>query len=160
MLIGSTQCDLHGGTIIYRSPFPRNLFAELDRLQRDMQQALGIAPAIRGSSWGGFPAMNMGHTADSIMIFLFVPGVAPEDIDAQAEKGVLIVSGERRPSQPDEPERHTLHIDERYAGHFRRVITLPDDVDDESVQASYQNGVLTVTLRRKQRINTRKIPIQ
>jgi len=104
--------------------------------------------------------MNMGHTADNIMIFLFVPGVGPEDIDAQVEKGVLVVSGERKPSQPDEPERHTLHIDERYAGHFRRVITLPEDVDEESVQANYQNGVLTITLRRKQRINTRKIPIQ
>src|ERR1700752_602124 len=49
----------NGGIAMYRSLFSRDLFAELDRLQREMQQAFDLSPSIRGLSRGGFPALNM-----------------------------------------------------------------------------------------------------
>jgi len=53
-----------GGTMpVYRSLFPRDVFAELDHLQREMQQALDLSPNIRGLGRGGFPALNVGGTA-------------------------------------------------------------------------------------------------
>ena len=50
---------------MYRSLFPRDLFAELDRLQRDVQQAFDLSPTIRGVGRGGFPALNVGATPQS-----------------------------------------------------------------------------------------------
>ena len=50
---------------MYRSLFPRDLFAELDRLQREMQQVFDLSPSIRGFGRGGFPALNIGSTPTS-----------------------------------------------------------------------------------------------
>ena len=81
--------------MLYRAQFPRSIFEELDRLQRDMQQAFGLSPSIRGRIRGGFPAMNIGSTPTSIEIFLFLPGVDPKQIELNVEKGVLVEAGER-----------------------------------------------------------------
>ncbi|MYN12574.1 Hsp20 family protein [Pusillimonas sp. TS35] len=144
----------------YRSTFPRNIFAELDRFQRDMQQALGIAPAIRGSAWGGFPAMNMGHTPEAVLVYLFLPGMAPESIVAEVDKGVLTIHGERSVERPAEAPHQTLHIDERFSGHFRRAIILPDDVDDDNIQANYRDGILYIRLQRRETARSRRLDIQ
>jgi len=144
----------------YRSHLPRNIFVELDRMQRDMQQAFGFAPTIRGSNWGGFPAMNMSSTPEAVHVYLFVPGIKPADIEVQIEKGVLIVSGSRKTEPPAESEQCTLHIDERFSGRFRRVITLPDDTDEAQVDASYRDGVLRISLQRVRTTLTRNIPVQ
>ena len=58
----------------YRSLYPRDLFAELDRLQQEMQQALDLSPSIRGLNRGGFPALNVGSTPKSVEIYAFAPG--------------------------------------------------------------------------------------
>jgi HSP20 family protein len=52
----------------YRTVFPRDLFADLDRLQREMQQAFDLSPSIRGLT-RGFPALNVGGTAKSVEIY-------------------------------------------------------------------------------------------
>ena len=111
----------------YRSLFPRDIFGELDRLQREMQQAVDLSPSIRGIGRGGFPAMNVGGTPTGVEIYAFAPGVNPATLDVQIEKGVLTVAGERKPEVI--PEKATVHIDERFAGRFRRVVSLPEDVE-------------------------------
>ncbi len=71
---------------MYRTLFSRDLFSELERLQREMQQSLEFSPSIRGLPRGGFPAMNIGHTPKSVEIYAFAPGVDPASIDVQIEK--------------------------------------------------------------------------
>ncbi len=144
--------------MMYRSLFPRDVFAELDRLQREIQQAVDFSPSIRGVGRGGFPAMNVGGTAKSIEIYAFAPGVDPAALDVQIEKGVLTISGERKLDAV--PEKASLHIDERFAGRFRRVVTLPDDVDASSVQAKYRDGVLHISIARRLAAQPRRITIQ
>lgn len=144
--------------MIYRSVFPRDVFAELDRLQREMQHAFDLSPSIRGIARGGFPAMNVGSTPKSVEIYAFAPGVDPASLDVQTEKGVLTVSGERK-LEPV-PENATAHIDERFAGRFRRVVTLPDDVDPATAQAKYRDGVLHISIARKEAAQPRRIEIQ
>jgi hypothetical protein len=61
--------------MIHRSLFPRDVFAELDRLQREMQQGFRLSPSIRGIARGGFPAMNVGGTPQSVEIYAFAPGI-------------------------------------------------------------------------------------
>jgi HSP20 family protein len=144
--------------MIYRTLFPRDVFAELDRLQREMQQAFDLSPSIRGLARGGFPAMNVGGTTKSVEIYAFAPGIDPASLDVQIEKGVLTVAGERKAREV--PEKATLHIDERFAGRFRRVVTLPDDVDPNAVTARYRDGVLHISIARKEAAQPRRITIQ
>jgi HSP20 family protein len=146
--------------MFYRSLFPRDLFAELERLQREMQQGGEISPSIRGSGRGGFPAMNVGGTPQSVEIYAFVPGVDPAAIDVQLEKGVLTVAGERKPSPPAPEAKAAVHIDERFAGRFRRVVSLPDDIDPNAVSATCRDGVLHISIARRAAAQPRRIAIQ
>lgn len=145
---------------MYRSLFPRDLFAEMDRLQREVQQAFELSPSIRGLGRGGFPAMNVGSTPGSVEVYAFAPGLDPASLDVQIEKGVLTLAGERKSDLPGRDEKATVHIDERFAGRFRRVVTLPDDIDPNAVEARYRDGVLHVSLKRVEAARPRRIDIQ
>ncbi len=141
----------------YRTLFPRDMFAELDRLQREMQQAFEWSPSIRGLT-RGYPAMNVGSTPRSVEIYAFAPGVDPASIEVQLEQGVLTIAGERKPVEA--PEKATVHIDERFSGRFRRVVTLPDDIDPQAVTARYSDGVLHISVQRREAAQPRRISIQ
>lgn len=143
--------------MIYRSLFPRDLFAEMDRLQREMAQAFDWSPSIRGMT-RSFPAMNVGSTPKSVEIYAFAPGIDPASLDLQIEKGVLTIAGERKAEEVQ--DKATVHIDERFAGRFRRVVTLPDDVDTNAVTARYRDGILHISVARKEAAQPRRITIQ
>ena len=145
---------------MYRSLFPRDLFAEMDRLQREVQQAFELSPSIRGLGRGGFPAMNVGSTPGSVEVYAFAPGLDPASLDVQIEKGVLTLAGERKSDLPGRDEKATVHIDERFAGRFRRVVTLPDDIDPNAVEARYRDGVLHVSLKRLEAARPRRLDVQ
>ena len=142
----------------YRPLYSRDVFAEMDRLQRDMLQAFDISPSIRGLARGGYPAVNVGSTPKSLELYTFAPGIDPASLDVQIEKGVLTIAGERKADAA--PEKANVHIDERFSGRFRRVVTLPDDADPNSVEARYRDGVLHLSIARKQAAQPRRITIQ
>lgn len=145
---------------MYRSLFPRDVFTELDRLQREMQQAFEFSPSIRGIGWGGFPALNVGGTPQSVEIYAFAPGLDPATLDVKLERGVLSIAGERKRTLPVLEEKAAVHINERFAGRFRRVVSLPDDIDPNSVTADYRDGVLHVSIKRLASAQPRRISIQ
>ncbi len=142
------------------SLFPRDLFAELDRLQRQMQQAFEFSPSIRGFARGGFPALNVGGTPQSAEIYAFAPGLDPASIEVQLERGVLSIAGERKGDLPEDGDRASVHVNERFAGRFHRVITLADDLDVSAVEARYRDGVLYISIRRQEAAQARRINIQ
>jgi len=139
--------------------FPRDIFAEMDRLQREMQQAFDIEPNIRGIGRGGFPAMNVGTTPQSIELYAFAPGMDPASIEVNLERGVLTITGERKDDLSSQQEKATVHINERFAGRFRKVISLSEDVDPDGVSAQYRDGVLHVSVKRREAIQPRRISI-
>ncbi len=141
----------------YRPLFARDVFAELDRLQRDVLQAFDRQPAIRGAA-RGYPALNVGATPGSLELFVFAPGLDPATLDVQIDKGVLTVAGERKAEAP--AEKATRHVDERFAGRFRRVVTLPDDADPQGVEAKYRDGLVHLTIARRQAAQPRRITVQ
>lgn len=145
---------------MYRSLFPRDVFAELDRLQRDMQQMFDVSPSIRGFGRGGFPALNVGGTPSSVEIYAFAPGLDPDKIEVNFHRGTLSISGERAASLPDGDEKSAVHINERFAGRFQRVLSLPDDIDPNSCNADYRDGVLHVSIKRRESAMPRRIEIQ
>ena len=145
--------------MIYRSLFPRDIFAELDRLQRDMAQAYDTSPSIRGFGRGGFPALNVGGTQQSVEIYAFAPGLNPARIEVNIDRGVLTIEGERGSDLPGD-DKSAVHINERFAGRFRRVVSLPDDVDRGAVDASYRDGVLRLSIKRRESAMPRRIEVK
>ena len=145
---------------MYRTLFPRELFAELDRLQRDMQGAFEYSPSIRGLGRGGYPAVNVGGSPTEVEIHAFAPGVDPASIDITLDRGVLTISGERQAGVPSSDEKITLHGNERFSGRFRRVVSLPDDIDPNAVSATFTDGVLRVNVKRRESAQPRRIAVQ
>lgn len=145
---------------MYRSLFPRDVFAELDRLQREMQEAFDLSPSIRGFGRGGFPALNVGGTPQSVEIYAFTPGLDPATLDVTVDRGVLTIAGERRADLPAQDEKAAVHINERFAGRFRRVVSLPDDIDSNAASASYRDGVLRISVKRRESAQPRRIAIE
>lgn len=145
---------------MYRSLFPRNVFAELERLQRDLQGTVDPSPGIRGLARGGFPTLNVGGTPGSVEVCAFAPGMDPATIEVHLDRGVLTISGERHAALTGSDDKQTLHVNERFAGRFRRVVNLPDDIDPGAVDASYTDGVLRISVQRRGAALPRRIDIQ
>lgn len=139
--------------------FSRDLFAELERMQREMQQSFGaVSPSIRGFT-PGFPALNVGSTPKSVEVYAFAPGIDPARLEINLERGVLTIEGERAGVLPDD-RKATPHVSERFEGRFRRVLSLPDDIDSGAVNASYRDGVLHVSVQRRESAQPRRIEVQ
>jgi HSP20 family protein len=145
---------------MYRSLFPRDMFAELDRLQRDLSSVFEPSTSIRGLARGGYPALNVGSTPTSVEVYAFAPGMDPASIEVNLDRGVLSIAGERASTLPAGDEKTTLHMQERFAGRFRRVVSLPDDIDPNAIQANYRDGVLHVSVQRKAASQPRRIEVQ
>lgn len=146
--------------MMYRSMFPSDLFSEFGRLQRDIQQAFDIGPSIRGIGRGGFPALNVGGTDKSVELYAFAPGLDPASIEVNLERGVLTISGERQAQLPESDSKVSVHINERFAGRFRRVVSLPDDINPGAVSAQYREGVLHISIERREAVQPQRITIQ
>ena len=146
---------------MYQSLFSRDMFAELDRLQREMRDAFDLSPSIRGLGRGGFPALNVGSTPQSVEIFAFAPGIDPKSVEVNLDRGVLTIAGERRADLPAEEDgKEVVHINERFGGRFRRVLSLSDDVDPNAVSADYRDGVLHISAKRRESAQPRRITVQ
>ena len=144
--------DLYSGT---------DLFGEFERLQRQMASLFNTFPSsIRASRLGTFPAVNIGSTDDSIEIVAFAPGIDAAVLDVSIDKGVLSISGERKPSRRDVSDETRVYAQERFTGAFRRVIELPQTADPDKVQARYENGCLMITVGRRESSKPRAISVQ
>lgn len=145
---------------MYRSVFTRDVFAELDRLQREMQEAFDLSPSIRGVGRGGFPALNVGGTSQSVEVYAFAPGVDPATMEVNLDRGVLSIAGERPNLPSNDDDKSAVHINERFSGRFRRVVSLSDDVDPNSVSADYRDGVVHISVKRRESSQPRRISVK
>jgi HSP20 family protein len=126
-----------------------------------MSGVFDYSPAIRGLGRGGYPALNVGSTPTAVEVFAFAPGIDPSALDIQLDRGVLTISGERKATTPAASDaRTTIHLNERYAGRFRRVVNMPDDIDPASVTAEFRDGVVRVTAQRQAAAQPRRIAVQ
>lgn len=142
---------------------PGSLFAELDRLQREMQQAFGLAGrpgSIRAVASGAFPAINIGSTPTAVEIYAFAPGIDPAKLDVQVDRGVLTITGERLHTNGEGDENVSVYARERFNGRFKRTVSLSDDVDPNKVSAHYRDGVLRITVGRREATLPKRITIQ
>jgi HSP20 family protein len=133
---------------------------ELDVFQRDMDRLFerffrGGTLAPFGETWGPFsPSVDVVETADEIQVSAELPGLEDKDIEVSLDRGVLTISGEK--SEERKEERENYYRAERTYGSFKRAIPLPTDVNEDKVEAVFQNGVLTITMPKAQVVEGRK----
>ena len=143
--------------------FPGDLFAEMEGLQRQVEQLLGWrrAPSsIRAAQRGAFPAINMGVTAEAVEIYAFAPGIDPASLDVSVDKGVLTLAGERRAEPAQADDKVSVYAHERFEGSFRRVVSLPEDADPARVEATYRDGVLKIAIPKREASKPKRIEIR
>jgi HSP20 family protein len=102
--------------------------------------------------------LDVAQDADNIVVKATVPGFKPEDIKAGIENNVLTINAETSSEAQAEETEYLLR--ERRTGSYRRSIRLPDTVDAEGAESTYDNGVLTITVPKQEEKKARQIEIK
>jgi len=144
-------------------PFRRRLwdpFRELEEIERFFEEWPFPRPfwSRRGlvrREWS--PALDMFDKGDKIVVKAELPGVNKDDIDISVVGGVLTIKGERKGEEEVRDEDY--YCCERYRGTFYRAVQLPADVDVDKIEASYENGILEITLPKVPEVKPKKITV-
>ncbi len=141
---------------------PSRYFSDLDRVRGEFDAMFGwggTSRAIRSTAGSSYPPLNVGHSPQAVDVHVFAPGIDASRTEVTLDRGVLTIAGERANDLPPESPKTSVHGRERYSGKFRRTISLPDDVDPNQVSATYRDGVLHVSLRRREAVQPQRIVI-
>jgi len=137
----------------------RTLGTSLDRmltLNRALDQAFnGIGSRV----W--VPALDVAERGDAYVIHVELPGVSPEQVDVRYEQNVLTIRG-TKPASFDVAAEGEVRVfaAERVHGSFERSVRLPEFVDAERIEATFSNGLLSITVPKAQAAQPRKIAIR
>ena len=134
-------------------------FDHLRELQQHMDRVYGGTPtpaSIRAVARGSYPPINVGVTPNAVEVFVFAAGLDPQKLDISIQQNVLTIAGAR--NLPLESEGN-YYVRERYDGDFRRVISLPEDIDVDKLDATYRDGVLHIKVQRREAVKPRQIRV-
>jgi len=150
-------------TIVRWEPF-RDLVSLQDRMNRLYDESYRSRTAgstgqeedwALGGSWA--PVVDIYEQDGNIVLKAEIPGVDPKDVQIRVENNTLTLSGERKIDT--QVKRDTYHRIERSYGVFTRSFTLPTTVDQENIQAEFKDGVLKVTLPKREEAKPKQISI-
>ncbi|HEV7671333.1 MAG TPA: Hsp20/alpha crystallin family protein [Thermoanaerobaculia bacterium] len=132
------------------------------RFNRMIEDAFGdlFSPVVRGeevSNRNWLPAVDVAETPDALTLYAELPGLSREDVDITLENNVLSVRGERKFEKDVKEE--SFHRIERAYGAFSRTFTLPSNVKNDGVEATFKDGVLTIRIPKVEEAKPRKIAI-
>lgn len=100
-------------------------------------------------------------TADEVVIEAAAPGLHPENLDITFHDGAVVLSGTYgNPAASDQNGETTWYVHELWSGSFRRVVHLPFEVDADNAQATWEHGMLRLTLPKAERARPKKIALQ
>jgi HSP20 family protein len=127
-------------------------FGDLDRMA---EQMLGASPGTRRAP--RFMPMDLFRSGDHYVLLADLPGVDPGSIDVSVDGGTLTVRAERSPRSDEQVE---WVASERVTGSFMRQLSLGDGLDTGAIEASYDNGVLSVVIPVAEKAKPRRIEVQ
>jgi HSP20 family protein len=144
--------------IVRWEPF-RDLITTQDRMNRLFNETLGrFLGGEEGVSTGNWiPPVDIYETEHDVVLKAELPGVDPKDVEASVHDGLLYLKGERK-YESEVKEENYRHVERAYGG-FARTFTLPAAVDAEKVKAEFKDGILTVTLPKREEAKPKKIKI-
>ena len=140
-------------------------FRDLLSIQEEMNQLFnraygqpsqGQSGESTGRLWA--PALDISERKDAYVVTVELPGLKPEDLDITMEDGLLTIQGERQFTS--ESSEQQLHRVERRYGAFRRSITLPSQVKADAIEASFDNGVLQITVPKAEEAKPKRIEVR
>lgn len=127
---------------------------EFDRLFDETMEF----PRFRWSEQLESPAVDVVEKEDAFVVKASLPGIKADDLDISIKDNILIIKGEVSEEETVSEERY--HLRERRFGSFSRTIALPTSVDIESVEANYEDGVLTLTAPKTEDVKVKHIEVK
>lgn len=148
------------GGLIRWEPF-RDLISMQDRMNRLFNDIFARDVPLRqgtGSLSRWAPAVDVYETEDNVVLKAELPGVDPKDLEVRLEENTLFFKGERKLEKDVKEENY--HRIERCYGSFARSFTLPASVDTDKASAEYKDGMLTLTMPKREEAKRKTIKIQ
>ena len=136
----------------------RTPFEDVAGLQKRLNAIFNDFAGVDTPSASFVPAVDVYADAEKLVLKLEIPGVKPEDMDIKLENQTLVIQGERKFEATEKAEN--FHRIERRFGSFVRSFTLPQTVNSESVTATTDAGVLTISLAKKAEAQPKQIKVQ
>ena len=128
---------------------------QMDETMNRLWRGFGGAPAGT-EDWN--ISLDVVQRPEEIVVKASIPGVKPETIDLAIEDNILTLRTDRKPDFED--EKSVYLVQERPTGSFYRALRLPETVDGNKVQSTYENGVLTIVLPKAEEKKKKQIKIQ
>ena len=134
---------------------------ELERMRREMERIWDRFSSESSTStleqdW--HPSLDLMETEDSLAAEVEVPGINPDDINISVTPDLLTVTGEKK--QPPGAQEKNYHVRERAHGRFSRSIALPTAVNPDRVEARYKDGILRITMGKRQAAKSKRIEVK
>lgn len=131
----------------------------LDALWGDMDRWVSLFLCDEDRAAHSFqPSLDVAEDDEALQVRVEVPGIDPKDVHIEIHGGVLTLRGEKKDEKGEEKDGR--HWSERRYGSFARAISLPEYVDHEKIDASYRDGVLTITLPKSEKAKPREIAVK
>lgn len=139
-----------------------NPFGEMARMRNEIDRLFEDAFSAPAGTWErnavwGFP-LDVTENDDTFTVKAAVPGMNPDDLDITISDNVLTIKGETRSEESREEEK--VHLRERRFGSFMRSISLPTPVESDNVNATYENGVLTLSIPKAEAVKPKRISVK
>ncbi|MBK8900334.1 MAG: Hsp20/alpha crystallin family protein [Anaerolineaceae bacterium] len=139
-----------------------NPFGEMARMRNEIDRLFEDAFNAPAGKWDrstvwGFP-LDVTENDETFTVKAAVPGMNPDDLDITISDSVLTIKGETRSEESREDER--VHLRERRFGSFMRSISLPTPVESDNVDATYENGVLTLNIPKAEAVKPKRISVK
>ena len=128
---------------------------EFDRLFREAFAPALAEGEVSTRTWA--PPVDIYENGDNLVLKAELPGINPDDVEIRVEDNTLYLKGERRFEK--EVKEQNFHRVERSYGTFTRTFSLPNSVDADKVSANYQDGVLTLTMPKKEEAKPKTIKV-
>lgn len=136
---------------------PWNMVNEVNSLLENMlQRRLADNSYVETGHW--IPAVDIKEEPNRFILYADLPGVDKDNIEIAMENNVLTIKGERQEEHKEEKDNFSRI--ERIKGSFYRRFTLPDTADSEKISAKTNNGVLEITIPKKEKAHPRRITIK
>ena len=138
-------------------------FRDLMSIQNELNRLFGRTygggepGSAQTGSW--VPALDVYETVDKFVVTVELPGIEPEDVEVSVEDSTLTIKGQREFFYKDATEDSFQRIERRY-GAFSRTLSMPTTADTERVEASFDKGVLTIELSKREEAKPKKVTVR
>ncbi len=140
-------------------------FTGLDQLRQDLNTLMGLPDGqnfFRSAAASGFPLVNVGETDQEVHVYALAPGLEAKDLDISLQGNRLNIHGTRQTeANNDKANRErNWYRQERFTGEFSKMVSLPESIDSENVEAKAENGVIHIKLPKSAETQPRKITVK